>query len=194
MAKNYNIPTPQFSVGGTRLPKWANGLIVVGSLAIVGAVGYYIYKKMNQKKEEEDSKAVVNATDNELKNEIKNGQKLNYPQSNYNSASNTIAQLLDGCEFYTSELRAIGEVIKVVKNKADWLNLCKTFGVKKIDNCGWMTGDTIYDLPTLLKDQLDTTTLAIPFFNEIEGYKVPSGWYKTRDILAKYLASKGITL
>lgn len=184
------------SMGGsnTRLPKWANGLIVVGSLAVVGAVGYFIYKKMNEKKETEDSKATTDAVTNELKNELNNGNTLSFPQSNYITASNTIFQLLDGCEQYTSELQAIGEIIKIVKKKADWLNLIKVFGVRKVDNCGYWTGDTTYDLPTLLKDQLDASVISIPFFNEIEGYKVPTGWTKTRDILTGYLKSKGITL
>ena len=193
-AKMIKSAMPQMGGSNTRLPKWANGLIVVGSLAIVGAVGYYIWKKMNEKKEKEDSKATTDAVTDELKNEIKNGQTLTYPQSNYNTASNTIFQLLDGCETYNSEVQAIGEVIKVVKKKADWLNLVKTFGVKKVDNCGYLTGDTTYDLPTLLKDQLDSTAISMPYFNEVEGYKVPTGWYKTRDILTGYLQTKGITL
>ena len=143
------------SVGGsnTRLPKWANGLIVIGSLAIVGAVGYLIYKKMKEKEEKGNAQETTDAVNNELKNEITNGNTLSFPQSNYVTASNTIFQLLDGCEYYTSEVQAIEEVIKIVKKKVDWLNLVKAFGVRKVDNCGYMTGDTTYDLPTLLKDQ-----------------------------------------
>lgn len=178
----------------TRLPKWANGLIVIGSLAIVGAVGYYLYKKLMQNKEEKDSKETLNEIEKELKNEIQNGQTLTYPQSNYNTASSLIFQLLDGCERYESEEKAIGEVIKVVKKKADWLNLCRTFGVKKVDNCGYLTGDTTYDLPTLLKDQLDSTAISLPYLDTIEGYKIPYGWTKTSDILAGYLRTKGVTL
>jgi hypothetical protein len=190
MAKNYNIPSPQFSYGGTRLPKWANGLIVVGSLAIVGVVGYYIYKKLNVKKEEEQSKATIDQSKTELQQELNNGQKLSYPQSNYISASNTIATALDGCETFQSELQAISEVVKVVKNKADWLNLVKTFGVRKIDNCGWATGSTTYDLPTLLKDQLDTA--GAYSINETNYKK--SGWtFNSADILAEYLKTKGIS-
>jgi hypothetical protein len=181
-------------VSNTRLPKWANGLIVVGSLAIVGAVGYYLYKKLMQDKEEKDSKETLNEIEKELKNEIQNGQTLTYPQSNYNTASNLIFQLLDGCELYSSEEKAIAQVIKVVKKKADWLNLCRTFGVKKVDNCGYLTGDTTYDLPTLLKDQLDSTAISLPYLDSIEGYKVPYGWTKTNDILAGYLKTKGVTL
>jgi hypothetical protein len=191
MARNYNIPAPQFNYGGTRLPKWANGLIVVGSLAVVGAIGYYIWKKMNEKAESKDSQSGVNANDNELKDAIKGGQQLSFPQSNYITASNTIFNLLDGCETYNSELQAINEVIKVTRNKADWLNLVKAFGVKKVDNCGWMTGDTTYNLPDLLKDQLDTA--GAYSFNE-PNFKKSGVAVNSIDILLAYLKTIGVTI
>jgi hypothetical protein len=175
----------------TRLPKWANGLIVVGSLAIVGAVGYLVWKKLNEKSEQKDSQQGLNASDNELKDAIKGGQQLSFPQSNYVNASNTIFNLLDGCETYNSELQAIQEVIKVTRNKADWLNLVKAFGVKKVDNCGYLTGDTNYNLPELLKDQLDTA--GAYSFNE-PNFKKTGVAMNSLDILSTYLKTIGVTI
>jgi hypothetical protein len=49
---NMAIQNVQSLSPNTRLPKWANGLIVVGSLVIVGTVAYYVYKKIKDKEEE----------------------------------------------------------------------------------------------------------------------------------------------
>lgn len=183
------------SKGGsnTRLPKWANGLIVVGSLAIVGAVGYLIYKKMKEKSESKDSQEGVNANDNELKDAIKNGTTLSFPQSNYIQSANAIFNYLDGCETAQSERNAILEVIKVTRNKADWLNLVKAFGVKKVDNCGYLTGDTTYSLPELLKDQLDSIT---GYYSITEPNYKKSGFSAQPliQILRDYLQTIGVTL
>jgi hypothetical protein len=185
----------QSSMGGsnTRLPKWANGLIVVGSLAIVGLVGYYLYKKLNENKEEKDSKDGVNANDNELKDAIKNGTTLSFPQSNYVYSANAIFNLLDGCETASSERNAILEVIKVTRNKADWMNLVKAFGTKKVDNCGYLTGDTTYNLPELLKDQLDSIT-GYYYINEPNYKKSGVTAEPLIQILRDYLRTIGVTL
>lgn len=191
-AKMIKSAMPQMGGSNTRLPKWANGLIVVGSLAIVGAVGYYIWKKMNEKAEEKDSQQGVNANDNELKDAIKGGQQLSFPQSNYIASANTIFNLLDGCETSASERGAILEVIKVTRNKADWLNLVKAFGVKKVDNCGYLTGDTTYSLPELLKDQLDSIA-GLYTLNE-PNYKKSGFASSYLQILQDYLKTIGVTI
>jgi len=185
----------QSSMGGsnTRLPKWANGLIVVGSLAIVGLVGYYLYKKLNENKEKKDSQNGVNANDNELKDAIKNGTTLSFPQSNYVYSANAIFNLLDGCELASSERNAILEVIKVTRNKADWMNLVKVFGTKKVDNCGYLTGDTTYNLPELLKEQLDSIT-GYYYINEPNYKKSGVTAEPLIQILRDYLRTIGVTL
>ena len=177
----------------TRVPKWANGLIVVSSIAIVGLVGYFLYKKLTEKAEEKDSKDGVNANDNELKDAIKNGTTLSFPQSNYIQSANAIFNLLDGCETAQSERNAILEVIKVTRNKADWLNLVKAFGVKKVDNCGYMTGDTTYSLPELLKDQLDSIT-GYYYISEPNYKKSGVSAYPLIQILRDYLLTIGVTI
>ena len=185
----------QSSMGGsnTRLPKWANGLIVVGSLAIVGLVGYYLYKKLNENKEKKDSQDGVNANDNELKDAIKNGTTLSFPQSNYVYSANAIFNLLNGCELASSERNAILEVIKVTRNKADWMNLVKVFGTKKVDNCGYLTGDTTYNLPELLKEQLDSIT-GYYYINEPNYKKSGITAEPLIQILRDYLRTIGVTL
>jgi len=199
MAKpNYNIPVPQFSVGGQKVPKWANGLIVVGSLAIVGAVGWYLYKRYKDKKDKETSQTVVNSSKNELDILLSQGQKLNYPQSAYDSCANFVEKTFQGCDgiaFFSSpfgnETDAIFKIINVVKTKADWLNLVRTFGSRKIENCGGI-GSEIYDLPTLINQQADESGgIAV----DLPNYKVGWKWYAdTKEILQNYLKTKGINL
>lgn len=182
------------SMGGsnTKLPKWANGVIVIGSVLIVGAVGYLIYKKLKENADKKDSQDGVNANDNELKDAIKNGTSLSFPQSNYITSANAIFNLLDGCETTSSELKAVIEVIRVTRNKADWLNLVKAFGVKKVDNCGYLMGETIYSLPELLKDQLDGWMAS---WNISESNYKKSGYMSTTlTILRDYLQTIGVTI
>lgn len=192
MAKNFDIPAPEFSYGGQKLPKWANGVIVVGSVLIVGAIGYLIYKKIKESADKKDSQEGVNANDNELKDAIKNGNSLSFPQSNYITSANTIFNLLDGCETTSSELKAVIEVIRVTRNKADWLNLVKAFGVKKVDNCGYLMGETNYNLPELLKEQLDGWMAS---WNISESNYKKSGYMSTTlTILRDYLQTIGVTI
>jgi len=179
----------------TRLPKWANGLIVVGSLIIVGTVAYYVYKKIKKKEEEKSSKDTVTAVESEIKTIQQQGGGNATPSftvSTYQTAANTVATLLDGCETSQTELRTIETVANVVKKPIDWLMLVKAFGVRKIDNCGIGTGDTTYDLPTLLKDQLDSI-IAVYTIN-INGYKKTGAAWNSLAILQDYLRAKGITL
>jgi hypothetical protein len=174
------------------LPPWAKGLIAV---ALVGTAFYVVWQAkklvegLKKTQGEKDSTSELNATQNEL-NQLQNqGEKLSFPLSNYSSSANTIANLLDGCETFTSELAAIEEVIKVVKKPIDWLQLQKSFGTKTIDNCGWMTGETPYALGSLLKEQLDSSgayTLNYP------NYKKSGFVLNSRDILSGYLKSIGV--
>jgi hypothetical protein len=173
----------------TGLPMWAKGVVAV---AIIGGIGYLVYKlnkKIGDLKDSKDSKATVNDATKEYLDMKNQGKKLSYPESNYSSAINTIVKLLNNCDSFMSELQAVEEVIKIVKTPTDWTYLVSKFGNKDIDDCGW--GKTNYDLPTLLKDQLDTGGAYI--INQVN-YKKKGYAFNSVDILADYLKTKGITL
>lgn len=178
----------------TRLPKWANGLIVVGSFIIVGTVAYYLYKRIKKKEDEKTSKDTVNEVEKEIKTIQQQGgvnATPSFTASTYQAAANTVAIMLDGCELPSTELKVIETIAKVIIKPIDWLTLVKVFGVRKIDNCGFGTGDTTYDLPTLLKDQLDSFSI---YAMDINGYKKSGTVSNTIKILQDYLSAKGITL
>lgn len=143
----------------TQLPTWAKGILAVGGLAIVAFVGYKIYKKIQQQKESSEEKDVIKDIKNEERNLIQQGLKQTFNDSVYESSANFIFQKLDGCETSSSELQVMSEVLRVCQNKLDWTKLVGAFGTRTVDNCGIGTGDTDYSLPTLLKDQLDSTEI-----------------------------------
>lgn len=171
------------------LPRWSKGIIAVVGVAALCVVGYRIYKVAMKKKEQADSQATVNAANTELQTEQKKGEKLSFTSSSYSATANLVAQRLNGCETFQSELVAIEAICKIVKKPIDWFFLVKTFGVKKIDNCGPFTGETTYDLPTLLKDQMDSSGA---YTIDINGYKKSGTVWNSRQILSDYLQSKGI--
>ena len=178
-----------------KVPSWAVGVVVVaGVLAFVGG-GIFVYTKIkkavDKKKEEEDGKAVTSDAKTELRNLLNSGVRLSNPESVYSSTANFIQQKLDGCELFTTELDVVNAILKVVKNRADWLKLVTDFGVRDIDNCGWLTGSTKYDLPTLLKDQLDSSTILA--FEKV-GSGTYNGLYKTYTLLTTELSKRGITI
>jgi hypothetical protein len=205
---NYNIPVPQFSVGGQKMPKWANGLIVVGSIAIVGAVGYYLFVKWREKKKQAESQIILDQVKTELQQELANGQKLSHPKSTYSQNATYIGNLLNGCETINSEMEVANAVMKIVNNKADWLELVNAFGKKDIADCGTFgIAKTNYALPVLLNEQLDTALMfrnasyvtlgfiggSLDFnFNGVR--KTFSGNDDTIDVLRYYLKQKGVTL
>lgn len=206
---NYDIPIPQISVGGQKLPKWANGLIVVGSLAIVGAIGWVLYTNYRDKKKSEESQVIVDQTTNELQQQLQSGQKPSFPQSTYSSTASLIAQLLDGCETVNSELDVVNAVIRCVNNRTDWLTLVKAFGTRNISDCGsFGASKTNYALPVLLNEQLDTALMfrnssyvagglfgigSLDFnYNGVKKTFSPND--DTIEVLRYYLKQKGVTI
>lgn len=167
----------------TELPTWAKGAIAIAVIGGVGLIGYKIYKVISNEQELKDSQETANASEDEYKKLLKQGQKLSFPEINYVSASNSIVSGLDGCETYFGEEDAKYAVMNVVKKPIDWYFLVKTFGSRMVDNCGWGTGETAYALPELLREQLGSISAS-------------SGNYFSTNlsILQDYLKKIGITL
>ena len=183
------------AVNTTKLPKWANGVIAVGSVALVGFIAYVIYKSLKKRSEQKDEVKTIDQAKADLKTWISSGGKLTYANnlSVYNSTANTIQKLLDGCEAsINTELEVIKNVIHCVKNQGDWLKLVEVFGTRSIADCGsWGMSSTSYTLGDLLKDQLDTGGYVTQ--GTYEGFKYGGKWYTNSvDILNDYFRSKNI--
>ena len=149
----------------SELPTWAKGTIaVIGVLTLVGGallIRRGIKKLAENKDERQQERDLNQNTQNELGQLEQQGVQPTLSDLNAQTLCNTIQVLLDGCEtpFLGEEYQVVQAILDKVKNQADWVKLQQAFGRRKIDNCGYWTGDTDYDLKTLLNDQLDTTAL-----------------------------------
>lgn len=174
------------------LPAWAKGVI---SIAVVGTavfVAYKLYQKAKSLTGNKDEKAVANENLKEFDKLQTQGQKLSKPIPAYQQLINDIIKKLNGCEDVRTEGQVIEGIISVVKKPVDWYYLVSKFGNRDIEDCGTFgLGKTNYDLPTLLKDQLDTGGfLAI----NKDGFK-RSGFYSNSiDLLKEYLKTIGVAL
>lgn len=143
----------------SQLPPWAKGVVaVIGVAALVG-VGFMVRKQIKKftegKGEREEERELIKDSESELQNLLQQGTKPTISDLQARTLVNTIFTLLDGCELSGSEKLVVDSILKTIQNQADWVLLQQQFGRKKIDNCGIWTGDTNYDLKTLLTDQLD---------------------------------------
>ena len=178
------------------LPSWAKGAIAV---AVVGAgafVAYKLYKKAKDLTGNKDEKAVTNENLKEFDKLQKQGQKLSKPIPAYQQLINDIVVKLNGCETVYTELDVIKAIIKVVKKPVDWYYLVSKFGNKDIEDCGTFgASKTNYDLPTLLKDQLDTLVSyrsGVTF--EVDGFKGKGIYKNSIDLLNEYFSKIGVVI
>ena len=168
------------------LPMWAKGVIAVAGTGVILFGLYQGYQAWDKHNRSKDANAVSDSAKDTYKDLLKKGQKLTYPESAYGTAANTIQKLLNGGETITTEIQVVNEIIKVVKKPVDWYYLISVFASRDIDDLGY--GKSNYDLPTLLKDQLDSTLI---------GDKVNGKFYWSEDTLyplTEYLANMGITI
>lgn len=136
-------------------------IIVIVVVVILWIVYREVSKSIKLNKERKNPKVTVADAERDIQIEKDKGESLSSSASAYSASANAIEKLLDGCETSESETSAISNVMQVVKRPIDWFNLVKVFGVREISQCGsfGQIKDS-YDLPTLLKDQLDTVVIS----------------------------------
>lgn len=166
------------------LPPLGKILIVAAGILALWIIYRQIDKYIKRERERKNPKETVKDAEKDIKTEQAKGETLSQSESAYSASANAIEKLLDGCETSESETAAINNVKAVVKKPIDWYFLIKTFGVREISQCGsfGLVKDS-YDLPTLLKDQLDTVVIST------------SGIYlDSVTILRNYLKTIGVTI
>ena len=178
------------NIKADKIPGWAVGVLAVAGVLAVGATAFFLYKAVKKIGEKKDDRQVSKELNKELQDVQDSGVKATSPDSVYRATADFIEQKLDGCEMSTSELDVVKEVVRVVKNQADWIKLNQAFGTRTIDNCGPFTSDTKYSsISALLKDQLDSPVYLI---SENIGGKSYTGRYISYDLLKSILASRNI--
>jgi hypothetical protein len=174
------------------LPTWAKGVIAIAVIGGVGFVAYKIYKTAKGLVGNKDEKKVTNENLTEFDKLQKQGQKLSKPLPAYQQLINDIVKKLNGCEDIRTEGQVIEGIISVVKKPVDWYYLVSKFGNRDIEDCGTFgLGKTNYDLPTLLKDQLDTG--GYMSINK-DGFKRSGLYANSINLLNEYLKTIGITI
>jgi hypothetical protein len=183
-----------YNRGGGFLPPYIKFAIGISIVGVIGFIAYKLYKKAADLGEGKDEKATLKLQDKELKEEMKKGETLSKSLSSYQSTANTIEQKLAGLETPKTEVEVVQLVINQVKKPIDWLQLSKAFGTRKIDNAGWGTGDTNYDLATLLKEQLDQQFGGKIVADNFVYDSAKSGYKTGYEVLNIYLKKFGITI
>ncbi len=180
------------------LPAWAKGAIAVAVVGGVAVIGITVYRKINKgvKKSKEDKPFTntISNIDTEIKDSTKQGLKQSFPLSTYSSNANQIYNLLEGAETPLSEYKAAELVAKTVNNKLDWQLLVKYFGTKEVpDAFSFGMAKTKYNLPDLLKDQLDSRILTPSYFTIGKFSKKYWGTDTWATALSDYLQTKGVS-
>jgi hypothetical protein len=114
------------------LPSWSKGVVAIGGLALVGIVGFTIYKKI---KTNAELKAVLKESEyanDELTDLNNQGIKPTLTNSQISGLINSIIDAVGGCG--TDEQKIYG-VFKTLNNEADMQLLIKLFGVQSFEPC-----------------------------------------------------------
>lgn len=139
----------------SQLPAWAKGTVVVLSILIVAGVGFGIYRgikkaieKAKEGKEGRESKQELQALESQ-------GIKPTISEAEATTKVSQLVESANGCDPFGTGATTILQVIKSLKNEADWYLLNKQFQTKTWDECGWGAGDVTGSLGSLLTAELD---------------------------------------
>jgi hypothetical protein len=141
------------------LPPWAKGIIAI---AVVGGVGYAIYKlsKIKKTPEEKSDKEEADAQTKELEAETKK-KPLSYPLSQYKTFANAIEE---ACNEEGTDEEAIYSTFRKLKNNSDYLALQKAWGnPTRFVTPSWYifyTTGRNYTLPQLLRNDMSSSEIS----------------------------------
>jgi hypothetical protein len=135
-----------------KVPGWAVGVAVVVVVVGIGAATFFISKRLKESKERGESKEEKKDIKNDLDKLNKQGVKPSFPDSQFQTWSNTLREAFDGCG--TTE-KVVENVFSQLKNDADYLKLMETYGIRKFDNCGYGTGDFEGTLSQAIVNEMD---------------------------------------
>lgn len=188
MAKAIEGATQSKDGGIPPLFKGIISLVILGGAAFLG---YKIYKLIKSSGETKDAKAVGDAANKDLKEELKKGEAVSKPLSAYATAVTFIKNQLDGCNSTSDEKNVVNQIISVVKKPADWFYLVQLWNSKTIEECLW--GSYVGDLPTVLKSELTTAMPKIKVDN-FEYDPIKDKFKNGYEVLQQYLKKIGVTI
>lgn len=143
-------------------------LWIIGGVAVLGFAAWYFF--LRKKKKFTQAELLQQATAQQLTvTQLQQaGVKASYSNNEYVAMADKIQSSLEGCETNSTEKQVVEDLLSFVKNSVDWLQLQQAFSVRAIDNCGIWTGDTSYNLVSLLEDQLDGTEAGTKYIDKLK--------------------------
>ena len=141
------------------LPQWAKGIIAI---AVVGGIGYAVYKlsKLKKTPEEKSDKEEADAQKNELEKEIKK-KPLSYPLSQYKTFANVIEE---ACNEEGTNEEAIYSTFRKLKSNSDYLALQIAWGnPTRFVTPSWYifyTTGKNFSIPQLLRNDMSSSEIS----------------------------------
>jgi len=137
------------------LPTWAKGVIAVAGVAIVYFTTKSIIKSIKKKKEEQDNKDLLDATEREKRELDKQGIKQVVSNAQLEAFSQKLVEAFNDCGTTEASVYA---VFNGLKNKADLMQLIKIYGTRPYSGCLLQGefGDMSYTLPRAIESELDS--------------------------------------
>lgn len=137
------------------LPPWSKGLLAVGALGVVVALGLTVRNYIKKKNDSKDSSDAVNEAQNEIKNLAAKGINPTYQPSQYKIWANAAEECFQGYGTCTGDT-----IFMNMKNDADVLALIKAFGVRTISSGRFNPEpDTVGDLSKIIRSELSISDI-----------------------------------
>lgn len=114
------------------LPTWSKGIVAIGSLALVGIVGFTIYKKIKTNAELKDILKESEYAKDELRDLETKGIKPTLTNSQISGMINSIIDAVGGCG---TDEQKIYDTFEKLNNEADIQLLIKNFGIQSFEPC-----------------------------------------------------------
>jgi hypothetical protein len=149
------------------LPSWAKGVVVVGGLAMGYILVSTIYKKFASIPDALDEQRKLNQLKEDLSEKLVT-QDATYDDTMYNNLADEAENAFVNCRLdivpcstylgivcQTNSFREFRPVVEKLKSDVDFLKLQEAFGVRSISKQFWCGGAKDFNLPTLVRDQLN---------------------------------------
>lgn len=144
------------------LPSWGKAIVVIGGggiawFGIINPARKLIIKKLDETKAQQ----TVNKFSSDVSSLSKQGIRPSYSDAQYKAWADKISSQFDGCDFsvailggYSTSGQTVVDVLKLLKNDADFAKLVTAYGVRTYDQCGPFTGNFTGDLFHAVSDEL----------------------------------------
>ena len=114
------------------LPSWSKGVVAIGGLALVGIVGFTIYKKIKTNAQLKDVLKESQYADDELRDLKNQGINPTLTNSEINGLISSIIDAIGGCG---TDEQKIYDAFEQLNNDADVKLLIKIWGVRSFEPC-----------------------------------------------------------